>query len=125
LAANRKRIALVVAVALLTIWNGQLVIISYFFSPILDNIGVKSTTKQTGINSGMQIWNLLWAIAGAVLADRVGRRTLWRTFVSLHDPRQCSANHLLCHLRPTRLQARGVFGDCILVLLQCFVQYCE
>lgn len=25
----------------------------------------------------MQIWNLIWAIAGAVLADRVGRRTLW------------------------------------------------
>jgi MFS family permease len=77
-AANRKRIALVVAVALLTIWNGQSVI-SYYFSPILDNIGVTSTTQQTGINGGMQIWNLIWAIAGAVLADRVGRRTLWLT----------------------------------------------
>lgn len=75
-AANRKRIALVVAVALLTIWNGQSVI-SYYFSPILDNVGVTSTTQQTGINGGMQIWNLLWAIAGAVLADRIGRRTLW------------------------------------------------
>ena len=46
---------------------------------ILLKLAVKSTTKQTGINGGMQIWNLLWAIAGAVLADRVGRRTLWRT----------------------------------------------
>jgi Sugar (and other) transporter len=77
-AANRKRITLVVSVALLTIWNGQSVI-SYYFSPILDNIGVTSTTQQTGINGGMQIWNLIWAIVGAVLADRVGRRTLWLT----------------------------------------------
>jgi MFS family permease len=77
-AANRKRIALVIAVALLTIWNGQSVI-SYYFSPILKSIGVTSTSHQTGINGGMQIWNLIWAIAGAALADRVGRRTLWLT----------------------------------------------
>lgn len=75
-AENRKRIVLVVTVALLTIWNGQSVI-SYYFSPVLDDIGVISTTQQTGTNGGMQIWNLIWAIAGAVLADRVSRRTLW------------------------------------------------
>ncbi|RAO64878.1 uncharacterized protein BHQ10_000890 [Talaromyces amestolkiae] len=69
-AANRKRITLVS-------------VISYYFSPILDNIGVTSTQQQTGINGGMQIWNLIWAIACAVPADRVGRRTLWLTSFAL------------------------------------------
>jgi predicted MFS family arabinose efflux permease len=76
--ANRKRIALVATVALLTLWNGQGVI-SYYFSPILTSIGITSTPQQTGINGGLQIWNLLFSLAGAFLADRIGRRALWLT----------------------------------------------
>lgn len=76
LPANRKRIALVVTIALLTLWNGQGVI-AYYFSPILSSIGITSTPQQTGINGGLQIWNLLFSLAGALLADRIGRRTLW------------------------------------------------
>ncbi|KAJ5533020.1 hypothetical protein N7494_009572 [Penicillium frequentans] len=76
--ANRKRIALVATVALLTIWNGQSVI-SYYFSPILTSIGITSTPQQTGINGGLQILNLLSSLAGALLADIIGRRTLWLT----------------------------------------------
>ncbi|KAL2824415.1 general substrate transporter [Aspergillus cavernicola] len=74
--ANRKRIAVVMTVALLTLWNGQGVI-SYYFSPILSSIGITSTDQQTGINGGLQIWNLLSSIAGVLLANRVGRRNLW------------------------------------------------
>ncbi|TVY14531.1 Lactose permease, partial [Lachnellula arida] len=74
--ANRKRFGICIAVALLTLWNGQGVI-SYYFSPILTSIGIRSTDAQTGINGGMQIWNLLCALAGAFLVDRLGRRTLW------------------------------------------------
>ncbi|KAJ6190325.1 hypothetical protein N7519_000346 [Penicillium mononematosum] len=74
--ANRKRIALVVTVALIALWNGQGVV-SYYFSPILTSVGITSTTQQTGINGGLQIWNLLCSLAGALLADRIGRRTLW------------------------------------------------
>ncbi|KAL4968326.1 general substrate transporter [Aspergillus stella-maris] len=73
---NRKRLLIVMTVALLTLWNGQGVI-SYYFSPILSSIGITSTTQQTGINGGLQIWNLLSSIAGVLLADRVGRRNLW------------------------------------------------
>ncbi|KAJ5288637.1 hypothetical protein N7478_001667 [Penicillium angulare] len=76
--ANRNRIALVATVALLTLWNGQGVI-SYYFSPILTSIGITSTPQQTGINGGLQIWNLLSSLAGALLADKIGRRTLWLT----------------------------------------------
>ncbi|KAF4769426.1 hypothetical protein N7455_008500 [Penicillium solitum] len=74
--ANRKRIALVATIALLTLWNGQGVI-AYYFSPILTSIGITSTPQQTGINGGLQVWNLLFSLAGALLADRIGRRTLW------------------------------------------------
>ncbi|EXJ94890.1 hypothetical protein A1O1_00008 [Capronia coronata CBS 617.96] len=74
--ANRKRVGVVIAVALLTLWNGQGVI-SYYFSPILTSIGITSTTSQTGINGGLQIWNLICAMFGALLADRIGRRPLW------------------------------------------------
>jgi MFS family permease len=74
--ANRKRFGICIAVALLTLWNGQGVI-SYYFSPILDSIGITSTNSQTGINGGLQIWNFFCALLGALLADHVGRRTLW------------------------------------------------
>ncbi|TVY35415.1 Lactose permease [Lachnellula occidentalis] len=74
--ANRKRFGICIAVALLTLWNGQGVI-SYYFSPILSSIGIVTTSAQTGINGGMQIWNFLCSLAGAFLVDRLGRRTLW------------------------------------------------
>ncbi|KAK4498922.1 hypothetical protein PRZ48_009432 [Zasmidium cellare] len=74
--ANRKRFAICLAVALLTLWNGQGVIL-YYFSPILDSIGITSTNQQTGINGGMQIWNLICSLVGAYLAESTGRRPLW------------------------------------------------
>lgn len=52
-------------------------VISYYFSPILTSIKITSTNQQTGINGGMQIWNFVVSIAGACLADRIGRRSLW------------------------------------------------
>ncbi|EOO02870.1 putative hexose transporter protein [Phaeoacremonium minimum UCRPA7] len=73
---NRRRFGIVISVAVLTLWNGQGVI-SYYFSPILNSIGITNTNQQTGINGGMSIWNLICSVAGALLADRVGRRPLW------------------------------------------------
>lgn len=73
---NRRRFGIVLSVAILTLWNGQGVI-SFYFSPILNSIGITSTNQQTGINGGMAIWNLICSIAGALLADRIGRRPLW------------------------------------------------
>lgn len=51
--------------------------ISYYFSPLLTSLKVTGTNQQTGINGGMQIWNFIVSIAGALLADRIGRRALW------------------------------------------------
>jgi MFS family permease len=52
-------------------------VISYYFSPLLTSLNVTATNQQTGINGGMQIWNFIISIAGALLADRIGRRPLW------------------------------------------------
>ncbi|EME44007.1 hypothetical protein DOTSEDRAFT_79908 [Dothistroma septosporum NZE10] len=83
--ANLKRVAIAVAVNLLCLWCGQ-GIISYYFSPILTQVGITDTNQQTGINGGMQIWkfSFLVSIAGAILADKIGRRALWMTsFISM------------------------------------------
>lgn len=74
--ANCKRFGICIAVALLTLWNGQGVI-SYYFSPILKSIGIIKTNDQTGINGGLQIWNFFCSLLGALLVNRVGRRPLW------------------------------------------------
>lgn len=74
--ANRKRFGICISVAVLTLWNGQGVI-SYYLSPILTSVGIVETNQQTGINGGMAIWNLICSVVGALLADRLGRRTLW------------------------------------------------
>lgn len=52
--ANRKRMAIVITMALLSLWNGQGVI-SYYLPPILDSVGITDTASQTGINGGLQI----------------------------------------------------------------------
>lgn len=73
---HRARLGICIAVAVLTLWTGQGVI-AYYFSPMLASVGIAATAAQTGINGGMQVWNFACALAGALLADRVGRRPLW------------------------------------------------
>lgn len=74
--ANRRRVFICIIVAVAPLWNGQ-GIITYYFTEMLDLVGITSTNSQTGINGGMSIWNLIWAIFGIFLADRIGRRPLW------------------------------------------------
>lgn len=76
--ANRRRVFICVMVAVVVLWNGQGVI-TYYFTEMLDSVGITSTNSQTGINGGMSIWNLFWAIGGILLADKIGRRPLWLT----------------------------------------------
>ncbi|KAH8665714.1 general substrate transporter [Tricladium varicosporioides] len=74
--ANRKKMGIAISSFILCLWCGQGVI-SYYFSPLLTSLNIKSTNQQTGINGGMQIWNFLISILGACLADKIGRRSLW------------------------------------------------
>lgn len=74
--ANRRRLLIPISVSIFTLWTEQSVI-TYYFSPILDSIGITGTNKKTGINGGMTIWNLLCSILGAYLVDCIGCRPLW------------------------------------------------
>ncbi|KAH7028757.1 general substrate transporter [Microdochium trichocladiopsis] len=73
---NLRRVFIVVTMTLMTLWCGQN-IITYYFSSILNSVGITGTTQQTGINGGLNIVNFCSSIAGAILVDRTGRRTLW------------------------------------------------
>jgi hypothetical protein len=53
---NRQRLLILVFIAIGTNWVGN-GIISYYLSPILNDIGVTSTLQQAELNLGLQIWS--------------------------------------------------------------------
>lgn len=57
-------------------WSGN-GIITFYLSLVLDAIGITDSFHQTLINGILQIFNLFAAVFGAMLVDRLGRRTLW------------------------------------------------
>lgn len=95
--ANRKRTLIAVIVGWFAQWNGinlvrsvwhysqrftdsKLTIRSYYLVLVLNTIGITETKEQTLINGLLQISNWLAAIfVGAMLVDRLGRRTLFLT----------------------------------------------
>ncbi|CAK4020779.1 general substrate transporter [Lecanosticta acicola] len=79
--ASLKRTLCVLSVAFLCLWSGQS-FIGYYFSPILSQVGILGTARQTGINGALQVSNLATSLAGALLADRIGRRALWMISVA-------------------------------------------
>jgi MFS family permease len=75
--ANRKRTLIAVLVGWFAQWNG-VNIISYYLTLVLNTIGITKAREQTLINGLLQISNWLAAIfAGAMMIDRLGRRTLF------------------------------------------------
>lgn len=52
-------------------------IVSYYLAPILKSVGITNSTQQALINLGLQIWNAIAALGGAMAAERYGRRPLW------------------------------------------------
>ncbi|KAL2838637.1 general substrate transporter [Aspergillus pseudoustus] len=75
---NRQRLFLLVVIAVGTNWLGN-GIISYYLSPILNNLGITSTPQQAALNVGLQAWNLIISTSAALSVDKVGRRPLWLT----------------------------------------------
>ncbi|KAJ4352494.1 uncharacterized protein N0V89_007842 [Didymosphaeria variabile] len=73
---NRHRLLICVLVGFMIQWAGN-GIVSYYLAPILESVGVTSAISQATINVGLQVWNALLAAAGAVAAERYGRRPLW------------------------------------------------
>lgn len=75
--ANRKRTLIAVLVGWFAQWNG-VNIISYYLTLVLGTIGITDPEDQNLINGLLQISNWLTAIfIGALLVDRLGRRTLF------------------------------------------------
>ncbi|KAJ3862251.1 general substrate transporter [Lentinula novae-zelandiae] len=75
-ASNRRRI-LVLTLAV----SGTLVLGSgiarHYSTIVLKSIGIKDPARITAINGGLGFWYTIWTSAGALSADKVGRRTLY------------------------------------------------
>ena len=77
--ANRKRTLIGVIVGWFTQWNG-VGVVSYYLVLVLNTIGITDVYDQTLINGLLQVFNFLVAVfCGALLVDRLGRRTLFLT----------------------------------------------
>lgn len=76
----RHRTFICVSLAFFSQWAGNGVV-SYYFTLVLDTIGIKDAKTQTLINGIFQIFNFACAVAAALSVDKVGRRVLllWST----------------------------------------------
>jgi len=73
---NRKRMRIIVGIALFSQWSGN-GLGSYYINLVLEGIDIKDTRTKAMISGCLQIWNLAAAIMGALLVDKLGRRTLF------------------------------------------------
>ncbi|KAG9664430.1 general substrate transporter, partial [Aureobasidium melanogenum] len=73
---NRHRFFICILVGFMIQWAGN-GIVSYYLAPILKSVGITSSVTQAGINLALQFWNAGLAFAGALAAERFGRRPLW------------------------------------------------
>lgn len=75
--ANRRRLIIVLILAVAAQWSGNTVL-SYYLGLVLKQVGITDPTQQSLLNGGLQIFNMLSAMfCGAMLVDRLGRRTLF------------------------------------------------
>ena len=73
---NRKRLALVVAIAWFFQWSGN-GLVAYYLNPVFNTIGITNPNTQLLINGILQTWNLAWSVAASLLVERIGRRVLF------------------------------------------------
>lgn len=77
--ANRKRTLIAVLVGWFAQWNG-VGVISYYLTLVLNSVGITAVKDQTLINGLLQVFNYLVSVlGGAMMVDRLGRRTLFLT----------------------------------------------
>jgi sugar porter (SP) family MFS transporter len=69
------RLACNVIISIFGQWAGN-GLVSYFFSAVLSTAGVKDDLTQLNYNLGYACWQFFFAICGALVVDRVGRRPL-------------------------------------------------
>ncbi|KGO64626.1 Major facilitator superfamily domain, general substrate transporter [Penicillium italicum] len=74
--SNMHRLSICVLLGFMQEWSGNGVV-SYYLAPILESVGIYNASHQAAINISLQVWNLGFAVCGAMAADRYGRRKLW------------------------------------------------
>ena len=75
---NRKRLFIVVTIALGSQWAGN-GIAAYYLVPVLRSVDITSPTSQTLVGGGATILGWFFALGGAFLVERAGRRAIWLT----------------------------------------------
>ncbi|MCJ1310643.1 hypothetical protein MMC25_004308 [Agyrium rufum] len=73
---NRYRLLLLCSAGLFSQWSGN-GLTSYYFSLVLDSIGITDSNTQFEINGGITILSLIISCSCAMLVDKVGRRPLF------------------------------------------------
>lgn len=80
-AANRKRLFICIFVPTIMQLSGN-GLVSYYLSKVLNSIGITGETEQLEINGGLMVYNMVTAMAVAVIVNRFKRRTLFLTSIS-------------------------------------------
>ncbi|KZS92526.1 general substrate transporter [Sistotremastrum niveocremeum HHB9708] len=73
---NRKRMRLIIGIALFSQWSGN-GLISYYITFVLQGIGIKDPGTQAQINGSLQIFNFFVATCASLSVERMGRRKLF------------------------------------------------
>ncbi|OJJ76888.1 hypothetical protein ASPBRDRAFT_113801 [Aspergillus brasiliensis CBS 101740] len=73
---NRHRLLISVTLGFFDQWVGN-GLLSYYLTIVLNTVGVTETKDQLLISACLQIWNIFFAIGGAVSVERMGRRKLF------------------------------------------------
>ncbi|KAJ5168864.1 uncharacterized protein N7482_004458 [Penicillium canariense] len=73
---DMHRLTICILLGFMQEWTGNGVT-SYYLPPILGSVGINAATHQAAVNISLQVWNLIFAVAGASTSDKYGRRVLW------------------------------------------------
>ncbi|KAH9002976.1 general substrate transporter [Lactarius hatsudake] len=73
---NRKRMRIILGLTLFSQWSGN-GLASFYINLMLENVGITNQKVKAVVNGCLQMWNLVAALSGSLLVDRVGRRTLF------------------------------------------------
>ncbi|KAH7017090.1 general substrate transporter [Ilyonectria destructans] len=73
---NRKRLFILIWAAICSQMSGN-AFVSYYLSPILTSVGLKSDLQQTLINATSQMFSWVMATYFATLPEKLGRRTMF------------------------------------------------
>ncbi|KIJ14336.1 L-arabinose isomerase [Paxillus involutus ATCC 200175] len=74
--ANRRRMLIIIGLGVFSQWSGN-GLVSYYIGIVLKGVGITSTFDQAAINGVLQVFNLVCALTGAMLVDKLGRRNLF------------------------------------------------